>query len=141
MFFIQYKIFEFFMMININLVYLVYFPNDSFHFTVLTYNLLIYNLIVEIYIYITFITRDIKEEKLIRFDDKYCLTFPVLKDIHFLHSTNGKRGQIWNVCYQSHQVLGDRRWNIIFQISKPILISLSHAASFKNNRNSCYRIW
>ena len=86
MFFIQYKIFEFFMMININLVYLVYFPNDSFHFTVLTYNLLIYNLIVEIYIYITFITRDIKEEKLIRFDDKYCLTFPVLKDIHFLHS-------------------------------------------------------
>lgn len=43
---------------------------------------------------ITSITGDIKEEKLIRFDDKYCLTFPVLKDIHFLHSTNGKRCQI-----------------------------------------------
>ena len=50
MFFIQYKIFEFFMMININLVHLVYFANNSFHFTVLTYNLLIYNLIVDIYI-------------------------------------------------------------------------------------------
>ena len=50
MFFIQYKIFEFFMMININLVHLVYFQNNSFHFTVLTYNLLIYNLIVDIYI-------------------------------------------------------------------------------------------
>ena len=52
MFFIQYKIFEFFMMININLVHLVYFPNNSFHFTVLTYNLLIYNLIVDIYIFL-----------------------------------------------------------------------------------------
>lgn len=106
MFFIQYKIFEFFMMININLV-LFTFQIIHFFFTVLTYNLLIYNLTVDIYIYYS-LPETLKEEKLIRFDDKYCLHFPVLKDIHFLHSTNGK-GVRYKICYQSHQVLGDRR--------------------------------